>query len=381
MNEKCIAFNAQVESDQVWNHRLHKSLVEMNASLYKPAEENYQRTFASKTYHISFYNTAPYITLSPHVIESVDFKKCEFKNCILVHDEKDTRFSDAVIFDGRFLGTENVAKPPLRPPGQVWIFAAHESPAYYKVHGTKWMESPWKSSFNWTMTYDKSNSDIFLPYGEIRKHAKGHNSNRNFTEIALQKTDGALIVVSHCDTDGKREVYLNELKKYFPIKVLGKCGEKWDCGHQYTHDDCFDILLNTTYKFYLAFENSLCREYYTEKFFENYNNDILLITRGGFKNDSLTRFPKSSHISTDQFKSAKALGEYMTKIANDPSLLARLLKDKSQYYGVGYTEAYPRAMCQLCKMMNNQRLFRRQILDIGAWAYCSNPCRKPDDLK
>ena len=352
----------------------------MNASIYKPIEDKYQQTAANKTYHISFYNPAPYITLRQHAMKSVDFTKCEFRNCILFHNEKDTRSSDAVIFDGRFLGTKNLLKPPLRPPGQVWIFAAHESPAYYTLPGTKWMEPPWKSSFNWTMTYDNTNTDIFLPYGEIRKHPEGHNNNRNFTEIALQKTESALIVVSHCDTNGNREAYIEELKKYFPIKVLGKCGEKWKCGLHYKHDDCFNIL-NTTYKFYLAFENSLCRQYHTEKLFENYKYDILFITRGGFKNDSLTRFPKGSHISTDQFKSAKALGEYMTRIANDPSLLARLLKDKSQYYGVGYEETYPRAMCQMCKMLNNQHLFRRQILDIGAWAYNSNPCRKPDDLK
>ena len=57
--------------------------------------------------------------------------------------------------------------------------------------------------------------------------------------------------------------------------------KRWNCGCRCDHDlgNSFDIL-NTTYKFYLAFENEICQEYITEKFFENFDYDVLLVSRG-----------------------------------------------------------------------------------------------------
>lgn len=325
-------------------------------------------------YNISFYNIPYYIKNRPMAMKNVNFSQCEYTNCRVVYDGKNTSNINAVIFDGRFVGKQ----VPFRPRDQIWIFAAHESPAHLELSGV-WHRPPWKNSFNWTMTYDQSTSDIYLPYGEIRTREKASYGKRNFTKIALNKKDGALIVMSNCNPHSKRGEYINALKQYFPITVLGHCGKKWSCGKQYIHDNCFAIL-NTTYTFFLAFENSLCREYFTEKLFENYNNDILIVTRGGYKNESVLKFPAGSVISTNKFKSVKELGEYMSAIAKDPVMLAKMLQEKSKFYGVGYEKTLPRAMCDLCKMMNNQKKYHREIKDIGERMYQKAPCRKPDDV-
>ena len=51
--------------------------------------------------------------------------------------------------------------------------------------------------------------------------------------------------------------YYKELSKYIPVDIYGKCGNM--CG-----SGC-EAMVSRDYKFYLAFENSFCDGYATEK--------------------------------------------------------------------------------------------------------------------
>ena len=68
--------------------------------------------------------------------------------------------------------------------------------------------------------------------------------------------------VSHCNTASQRELYVKKLQNYLSVDIYGKWGNL-QCPEEGI--DCF-IHLAKSYKFYLAFENSLCSEYITEKF-------------------------------------------------------------------------------------------------------------------
>ena len=80
-----------------------------------------------------------------------------------------------------------------------------------------------------------------------------------------KKTKLAFWIVSHCETDNRREDYVKSLQKYIPIDIYGKCGPF----NTSTRDAKrgYDILA-PIYKFYLAFENSNCHDYATEKFWK-----------------------------------------------------------------------------------------------------------------
>ena len=57
----------------------------------------------------------------------------------------------------------------------------------------------------------------------------------------------------------------NELKRYIPVDIHGYCGKGLTCGaYGLLNGSCVSSLLSQ-YKFYLAFENSFCEDYYTEK--------------------------------------------------------------------------------------------------------------------
>ncbi len=71
--------------------------------------------------------------------------------------------------------------------------------------------------------------------------------------------------VSHCVTTNKRKKYAAELGRHISVDVYGSCG-KLRCRRN--SNKC-ERLLNDDYKFYLAFENSNCVDYITEKYFVN----------------------------------------------------------------------------------------------------------------
>ena len=60
--------------------------------------------------------------------------------------------------------------------------------------------------------------------------------------------------------------YAQELARYIGVDIYGACGSL-KCSRM-KEVSCFKIL-ERKYKFYLAFENSNCKDYITEKFFVN----------------------------------------------------------------------------------------------------------------
>ena len=86
-----------------------------------------------------------------------------------------------------------------------------------------------------------------------------------------------LKIISNCGSNDKSERlnYILELKKYAQVDVYGKCGKP--CPNYLR---CKQII-SAEYKFYLAFENSICKDYITEKFFRILNYNIIPVVLGG----------------------------------------------------------------------------------------------------
>ncbi|OTF80387.1 hypothetical protein BLA29_013929, partial [Euroglyphus maynei] len=76
-------------------------------------------------------------------------------------------------------------------------------------------------------------------------------------------------------------------------------------------------MLNNDYKFYLAFENSNCRDYITEKFYlnglgENHRDfNIIPIVMGAHPMDYRRQSPPNSFIHVDNFQSPLQLAKYL----------------------------------------------------------------------
>jgi hypothetical protein len=92
------------------------------------------------------------------------------------------------------------------------------------------------------------------------------NSSRNY---AKGKKKMAVWFVSNCWTVlSSRNELVEELQKYIGIDVYGDCGNltcpKKQGDSFESSEECRDLAASE-YKFYLSLENSLCRDYVTEK--------------------------------------------------------------------------------------------------------------------
>jgi hypothetical protein len=167
--------------------------------------------------------------------------------------------------------------PTYRPKFQRWIFMTYESPIrsydYSRFNGV----------FNLSSTY-MVNSDFPGMYQTesdfIWKKNESFDKNHDYSQ---GKIGFAVAVISNCRSDEKsnRFDYIKEMRNYVNVDVFGKCGDK--CPTHFRNNktgDCKEIL-GSQYKFYLAFENSICNDYITEKFFGILKFNIIPVVLGG----------------------------------------------------------------------------------------------------
>ncbi|XP_018012174.1 glycoprotein 3-alpha-L-fucosyltransferase A [Hyalella azteca] len=179
--------------------------------------------------------------------------KCPVDTCVLTGTRSELSSSDAVVFKDHFSDPHET-----RDPNQVWIMYMLECPLHTQhfSHG---------NVFNWTATY-RHDSDLVAPYERYMYHDPVIRQMNQTVNYAAGKSKQVAWFVSNCGARNNRLQYAKELGRYIGVDIYGACGTK-RCPRS-SSTRCFDML-NRDYKFYLAFENSNCRDYITEKFFVN----------------------------------------------------------------------------------------------------------------
>ncbi len=203
--------------------------------------------------------------------------KCPVTKCEITTDKTRIYQSDFVIVgDGSPYGL-HIKKPPLfRPKYQRWIFLLYEAP-YIAFNGNTDF-SKYNGVFNLTATY-LSDSDFLTTYEGTAQMT--WEMNENYEIPRTNKTKLAAALISNCWSDKSRSGRLeliNQLRKYFAVDVYGNCGNK-KCPKSPVKSACKELIASE-YKFYFAFENSLCNDYITEKFFAILKYDIVPVVLG-----------------------------------------------------------------------------------------------------
>ena len=217
-------------------------------------------------------------------ISKYDPTKCDVPNCLV---EQNTTLADIVVLRHSDLP---YSSPIEKEGNQIWVLHTGECP-----HHTIRPPSKWAKHIDLGASYMEQ-SDFFVPiYGRVKLRKAG--TTRNFTGILKSKRRDAVWVSSHCNTHGKRENLVIELAKYMNVDTYGTCGKK-KCGRQY--DDlkkCAETFVQD-YKFYFAFENSICDNYTTEKLYSLFRDRAPIIPVINGPRDVRKYLPEE-HILTD----------------------------------------------------------------------------------
>ncbi|XP_067944378.1 4-galactosyl-N-acetylglucosaminide 3-alpha-L-fucosyltransferase FUT6-like [Watersipora subatra] len=248
------------------------------------------------------------------VVVAASFRDCEYK-CKWTTNKNDYSKSDAVVFhlynnlDNKDFVLSEL--PTRRNVDQKWVLMIREPPAFYYPAQLKLLND----MFNLTMTF-QSTADISIPYGgywnltEDRKRRPPMNYLKGRNKMVVW-------LVSNCITSSRRERYVTDLQKYIDIDVFGACGKPITGKYRPLMAE-----FAKKYKFYIAFENSDCEDYITEKFWKSLHLGMIPIVRG-HRADYKMFAPLHSYIHADSFITPKALAEYLKEVSKSPELFQK----------------------------------------------------------
>lgn len=285
--------------------------------------------------------------------------------------------SHALLFHNQ--DTSHWDLPDNRAPEQLYVFFSMEAPRQ-----SPHMLGPLNEAFNLTMTY-RTDSDIRVQYGRTRvidaPGSGGGDGDGQSADLAARVARGeaqapdqpfVAWVVSNCDTPSERESFVDELRKYIAVDQYGGCNGVPPPGD--TPPSCYRNLART-HLFYLAFENNLCRDYVTEKFFLSLRAGMIPVVRGAAPSEYLAMAPPHSYIHVEDFVGPQQLARHLSAVAGNASALSELTAWRRRY---GIDGVQP-AWCELCERLRGGDPAGGSVVpDLGKWWYQGSGCRRPE---
>ncbi|EFO88875.1 CRE-FUT-4 protein [Caenorhabditis remanei] len=221
--------------------------------------------------------------------------------------------------------------------------------------------------FNWTMTYRKD-ADLWAPYGYLEK--RNVTVNYDLNAIWNLKNKTATWLGSNCQAPNNRFFLIKAmLEKGLQADVWGSCGRPAGaCDGVLKQTEPCVLELIRPYKFYLAIENSNCKDYVTEKFWKSLDDRMIvpIVMRRQTVRD--LGVPDSAYIAVDDFETLPEFIQYVTKVSNDKDLYLKYHEWRRDYKVV-FDNGFS-GWCSLChrirdkeKVMDNQKSYG----DIDRW--------------
>ncbi|KAK3792402.1 hypothetical protein RRG08_045945 [Elysia crispata] len=305
----------------------------------------------------------------PGARDWADFDDCdEDRICAMTSSVED---ADVVLFNAARM--KHVESLPKRRSNQIWVMYSREPPDLPSMDA---LDRPdLQNQVNYSrMVYSDSTWPVL--YGVLEQMASP--PEKDYENIFQGKRYDVAWFVSHCDRPSKRMEYVRRMMSTIDVHIYGECGN-WTCGDRgYTmggqKDECLEKL-SQEYKFYLSFENTLCRDYVSEKFFNIFEGvDVIPVVRGGA--DYRKLFPSDILVDANDFPSPESLGTYLHFLGQDETAYIKMLRNKNGYKKGRYKTNF---FCDLCERAHTGEP-RHVYKDFYKWVRAPGNCWKPKDL-
>lgn len=286
--------------------------------------------------------------------------KCPKTKCHITYDRDLFPIADAVIFHERNMPSIDrlniLNRPHNRNSSQRWIYFTSETPLNSATDAI-----PFNNFFNWTMTY-RTDSDIFLPYLQYRKLDEQEKppTRRNYAET---KRNTTAWLIGNCNF-GFRMRFGLLLEQDTSVYVGGACRHHF--GKQIECNRYCDLDVLKDFKFFLAFENGVCQDYITEKYWKYLELGLVPVVLGGANYSDPRLAIPGSFIDASRFKSVKDLAAYLNYLDKNDTAYNEYFEWKQKYKiwhpikGDWPFESY--FLCEICKKLHQnlpQKTYRR----------------------
>ncbi|CAI5686397.1 unnamed protein product [Oreochromis niloticus] len=274
----------------------------------------------------------------------------EVDNCLLTADRNLYNKSHGVIIHHRDIRGDLSNLPQLpRPFFQKWIWMNFESPTHSaKLPGIEKL-------FNLTLSYHLD-SNILAPYGAMLP-AEGEE---NFVPPSKNKL--VCWIVSNWNPGHVRVKYFNELQKHVKVQAYGQA-----FGKHISDNDFMPTI--TSCKFYLSFENSVHKDYITEKLFNPLSVGTVPVVLGPTRQDYEKIVQGDAFIHVDDFSSPKDLADYLLLLDKNEEMYLRYFEWRRHFKVKQFLFTAEHA-CMACDYLRKHKEYKA-FNDLDTWFWGS----------
>ena len=260
------------------------------------------------------------------ILDSNDpFDKCS-KRCRISLDRRDSARADVLIIQADLI-TDNSL--PAKKPNQIWVYSNFESPITLAAVSRPFVfrenVDKFKRKFNWTMGY-RRDADFTVTHGRFKvREEKSEEYLINLNKLMKTKTKTAVWFVSHCQTYSGRLKFGRMLQNYTHLDIFGTCGKIlkncrpfarfYDAFGFTKRHKCMDFI-DSEYKYFMAFENTLCLDYVTEKSLQRIIHHFIVPVVRSNGNHTIYH-PPGSIVDVRHFRSAESLARFLNDVDID----------------------------------------------------------------